>query len=60
VWRIWILTSCARGGSTSISSTLSGSPAPQHTAALHLMTFPVVSDMADVARTTVSISVGYL
>src|SRR6266478_1990580 len=38
-------TSCARGGSTSTSSSLSGSPAPQHTAALHLMTFPAVSDM---------------
>ena len=45
VYRILILTSCARGGSTSISSSLSGSRAPQHTAALHLMTFPAVSDM---------------
>lgn len=39
-------TSCARGGATSTSSILSSSPAAQQTAALHVMTFPVVSDMA--------------
>ena len=35
-------TSWACGGATSTSSTLRGSPAPQQTAALHLMTFPAV------------------
>lgn len=38
-------TSWARGGATSIFSTLRGSPAPQQMAALHLMGFPVVSDI---------------
>ena len=38
-------TSWARGGATSTSSILRGSPAPQQTAALHLMGFPAVSDM---------------
>lgn len=39
-------TSFARGGATSTSSSLRGSPAAQQTAALHLMVFPAVSDMA--------------
>lgn len=47
VCRMWILTSCACGGATSTSSSLRGSPAPQQTAALHLMVFPVVSDMVE-------------
>ena len=38
-------TSWALGGATSTSSSLRGSPAPQQTAALHLIGFPVVSDM---------------
>lgn len=38
-------TSCARGGATSTSSIFRGSPAPQQTAALHVMGFPAVSDM---------------
>ena len=38
-------TSCARGGATSTSSSLSSSPAAQQTAALHVMGFPAVSDM---------------
>lgn len=46
VYNIWILTSWACGGATSTSSILRDSPAAQHTAALHLMGFPTVSDMA--------------
>lgn len=40
-------TSCARGGATSTSSSLRGSPAAQQTAALHLIGFPAVSDMVN-------------
>ena len=45
VCKIRMRTSLAFGGATSTSSILSSTPAPQHTAALHLMTFPAVSDM---------------
>lgn len=50
VYKILILTSCARGGATSTSSILRGSPAPQQTAALHVMGFPAVSDMAVLSK----------
>ena len=45
VYSIWILTSLAFGGATSTSSTLRGSPAPQQTAALHLIVVPTVDDI---------------
>lgn len=43
VCRILMRTSLAFGGATSTSSILSSSPAPQHTAALHVITLPTVS-----------------
>ena len=45
VYNIWILTSLAFGGATSICSILRGSPAPQQTAALHLIVVPAVDDI---------------
>ena len=42
MYSIWILTSLAFGGATSTSSILRDSPAPQQTAALHLIDIPVV------------------
>jgi hypothetical protein len=45
VYNIWILTSLAFGGATSTSSILRGSPAPQQTAALHLIVVPAVDDI---------------
>jgi hypothetical protein len=45
VYKIWMRTSLALGGATSTSSIFKGSPAPQQTAALHLIGFPAV-DMA--------------
>lgn len=48
VYNIWILTSLAFGGATSTSSILRGSPAPQQTAALHLMVVPAVDDIEEV------------
>lgn len=45
MYSIWILTSLAFGGATSTSSILRGSPAPQQTAALHLMVVPAVDDI---------------
>ena len=50
VYKIWIRTSCALGAATSTSSTLTASPAAQHTAALHFMTFPAVSDIRPTAH----------
>jgi hypothetical protein len=45
VYNIWILTSLDFGGATSTSSILRGSPAPQQTAALHLIVVPAVDDI---------------
>ena len=45
VYSIWTLTSLAFGGATSTSSILRGSPAPQQTAALHLIVVPAVDDI---------------
>lgn len=51
--RILMRTSRARGGATSTSSILKGSPAPQQTAALHVIVLPTVSSMVagnDIAK----------
>ena len=48
VYNIWILTSLAFGGATSTSSILRGSPAPQQTAALHLIVVPAVDDIEEI------------
>ena len=47
VYSIWILTSLAFGDATSTSSITRGSPAPQQTAALHLMVVPTVDDIEE-------------
>ena len=58
VYRIRSRTSLARGGATSISSIFKGSPAPQHTAALHLIGRPTVSAISLIVESLTDTRVG--